>query len=40
MFDLAYADYIVIFSSSYSEMRGLLEAVNRDAAAVGMRIDA
>ncbi len=29
---------IVILNSSYSEMRGLLEAVNCHAAAVGMRI--
>ncbi len=36
--DLAYADYIVILSSSYSDMQGLLEAVNRHAATVGMRI--
>ncbi len=40
MSDLAYADDIVILSSSYSEMQGLLEAVNRHAAAVGMRINA
>ncbi len=33
--DLAYAN-----DSSYSEMQGLLEAVNRHAAAVGMRINA
>ncbi len=38
--DLAYADDIVILSSSYSEMQGLLEAANRHAAAVGMRINA
>ncbi len=38
--DLAYADNIVLLSSSYSEMQGLLEAVNRHAAAVGMRINA
>ncbi len=38
--DLAYADDIVILSSSYSEMQGLLEAVNRHAAAVYMRINA
>ncbi len=38
--DLAYADDIVILSSSYSEMQGLFEAVNRHAAAVGMRINA
>ncbi len=30
----------VILSSSYSEMQGLLDAVNRHAAAVGMRINA
>ncbi len=35
---LAYADNIVILSSSYSEIQGLLEAVNRHAAAEGMRI--
>ncbi len=29
-----------ILSSSYSEMQGLLEAVNHHAAAVGMRINA
>ncbi len=40
MSDLAYADDIVILSSSYSEMQGLLDAVNRLAAAVGMRINA
>ncbi len=34
------SDDIVILSSSYSEMQGLLEAVNRQAAAVGMRINA
>ncbi len=38
--DLAYADDIVILCNSYSEMKGLLEAVNRQAAAVGMRINA
>ncbi len=37
---LTYADDIVILSSSYSEMQGLLEAVNCHAAAVGMRINA
>ncbi len=37
---LAYADDIVILSSSYSEMQGLLEAVKHHAAAVGMRINA
>ncbi len=31
---------IVILSCSYSEMQGLLEAANRHAAAVGMRINA
>ncbi len=40
MSDLAYADDIVILSGSYSEMQGLLEAVNRHAAAVGMHINA
>ncbi len=40
MYDLAYADGIVILSSSYSEMQGLLEAVNRHAAAVCMHINA
>ncbi len=40
MSDLAYADDIVILSSSYSEMQGLLDAVNRHAAAVGMPINA
>ncbi len=38
--DLTYADDIVILSSSYSEMQGLLEAVNRHAAVVGMHIKA
>ncbi len=38
--DFAYADDIVMLSSSYSEMQGLLEAVNRHAAAVSMRINA
>ncbi len=38
--DLAYADDIVILSISYSEMHGLLEAVNRHATAVSMRINA
>ncbi len=38
--DLAYADDIVILSSSYSEMQDLIDAVNRHAAAVGMRINA
>ncbi len=40
MSDLAYADDIVILSSSYSEMQGLLDAVKRHAAAVGMRFNA
>ncbi len=40
MSDLAYADDIVLLSSSYSEMQGLLEAVNRHAAAVDMRMKA
>ncbi len=40
MSNLAYADDIVILSSSYSEMQGLLEAVNRHAAAISMRINA
>ncbi len=38
--DLAYAYDIVILTSSYSEMQGLLDAVNRHATAVGMRINA
>ncbi len=37
--DLANADDIRILSRSYSEMKGLLEAVNRHAATVGMRIN-
>ncbi len=37
---LTYANDIVILSSSYSEVQGLLEAVIRHAAAVGMRINA
>ncbi len=37
---LAYADDIAILSSNYREMQGLLEAVNRFAAAVGMRNNA
>ncbi len=40
MSDLAYADDIVLLSSSYSEMQGLLEAVYRHATAVGVRINA
>ncbi len=39
MSDLAHANDIVLLSSSYSEMQGLLEAVNRHAAAVGMHIN-
>ncbi len=38
--DLAYAENILILSSSYSEKQGLFEAVNRHAAAVSMRINA
>ncbi len=38
--DFANADDIVVLSSSYSEMRSLLEAVNPHATAVGMRMDA
>ncbi len=38
--DFAYADDIVILNSSHNEMQDLLEAVNRHAAAVGMRINA
>ncbi len=40
MSNLAYADDIVTLSSSYSEVQGLLEAVNRHADAVGLRINA
>ncbi len=40
MSDLAYADDIVILSSRYIEMQGLLRAVNRHAEAVGIRINA
>ncbi len=40
VFDLAYAEDIVILSSSYSEIQGLLEAVNHHTAAAGMRINA
>ncbi len=40
MSDLAYGDDIVILSSNYSEMQGLLGAVNRHATAVGMRTSA
>ncbi len=35
--DLGYADDIVTLSSSYREMQGVPAAVNRHAAAVGMR---
>ncbi len=38
--DLAYADDIVVLTSSYSEMQGLLETVKRHVAAVGMCINA
>ncbi len=38
--NLAYANDIVILSSSYSEMQGLLEVFYRHIAAVGMRINA
>ncbi len=38
--DFAYADDIVIRSSIYSEMQGLLEVVNNHSAAVGMCINA
>ncbi len=38
--DLAYADDIVILSSSYSEIQGLFEAINRHTATVGIRINA
>ncbi len=38
--DRAYADDIVLLSDSYTEMQGMLEAANRHAAAVGMRINA
>ncbi len=40
MSDLAYGNDIVIFSSSYREMKGLLDAVNGHAVEVGMRINA
>ncbi len=39
MSDLAFADDIVILSSSFSKMQGLLEAVNRHTATVGMLIN-
>ncbi len=38
--DFANADDIAVLSSSYNEMRSLLETVNPHAATVGMRIDA
>ncbi len=38
--ELAYTDDIVVLSSSCSQMQGMLEAVNRHAAAVCMRINA
>ncbi len=38
--DLAYTDDIVVLSNSNRGIQGLLEAVNRQAAAVGMRINA
>ncbi len=40
MSELAITDDITILSRSYKEMQGLLEASNRHAAAVGMRINA
>ncbi len=40
MSDLAYANDIVMLSSSYSERQGLLEAINLYPAAVGVRINA
>ncbi len=40
MSGLAYANDIVILNSGYSEMQGLLEAVNGHAAAIGMRTNA
>ncbi len=40
VFDLAYADDIVILNSSDREMQGLLAAVNRRADVVGMFINA
>ncbi len=40
MSDLAYADDIVILSSSLREMQGLLETVNRHAAAICLCITA
>ncbi len=38
--NLAYANDIVIFSSSYSEMQVLFGAVNRHVTAIGMSIKA
>ncbi len=38
--NLSYANDIVILNSSDSEMQGLLEAVNRHTAAIGMSIKA
>ncbi len=38
--DFAYANDIVILSSSYSEMQGLFEAVNRHVVSIGMSIKA
>ncbi len=38
--DLTYADVIVILCSSYRELQGLLEAVDRHAAAFGTRVNA
>ncbi len=38
--DLAYADDIVLLSSNYREVEGLLEAVNHHAAAMTMSINA
>ncbi len=40
MRDLAYANDIVILSSSYSEMQGLFEAVNCHAAKIGISMKA
>ncbi len=40
MSNLAYADDIVIPSNNYTEMQGLIEAVNRHATDFGMRITA
>ncbi len=38
--DFGYTNDIVIWSNSYREMQGLLDAVNRHAAAVDRRINA